>query len=183
MIPRCLPLASLAGLALSTPSDAQVRGMPVFFPATYAYSTRVGVDVAHGGEMDGLVVAGGMEHLSYVGNCARIGLSGAAGIWNPPGGAFDAQFTAGAGISYLGNSGPRPNSVPNPEIRVMAGGGLTRVGGRTVWTVPLGLGVGYLANIPIGRIQPWATLRVQYRESLTVPGESAWDLAFSVGVT
>jgi len=180
---RRLGLASCASLVFSSTGSSQVRGMPVFFPATYAYSTRVGIDLAHGGEADGLVVVGGMEHLAYIGNCARLGGSAAAGFWNPPEGDFDAEFTAGIGVSYLVNSCPRPTSVPNPEIRLMGGSGMISVDGRTVWNVQLGVGVGYLAEIPIGRIQPWATPRVEYRESLTTPGESAWDFAFSAGVT
>jgi hypothetical protein len=40
-----------------------------------------------------------------------------------------------------------------------------------------------MLEIPIGRLEPWVTPRVHYRESLTVPGESSWHVAFSVGIT
>ncbi len=176
---RLLTFALLAVVA--PPARAQLRGLPVFFDPTYSYDGRIGVDVGHGGESDGFTIVGGGSHLFYAGNCKRIALSAAAGIWNPPGGDFETGFNGGGTASFLLNSCPRPTSVANPTVRFIAGAGIVRTGDRNVANVPLGVGIGYMFPIGIARIEPWATPRIHYRESLTIPGESEWNVAFSLG--
>lgn len=43
-----------AALALPAAAGAQVRGGPLFFESTYGYASRLGVEVGHGGEFDGV---------------------------------------------------------------------------------------------------------------------------------
>jgi hypothetical protein len=179
---RLLGAVLLGASAATSGATAQVRALPVFFDPTYSFTSRIGVDIGHGGESDGFTAVASAGRLFYVGNCARLAATVMAGMWNPPGGGFDAELNAGAKVSYLLNPCPSAFSTPNPTFRLFAGGGLTRVGGRSVFNVPLGIGLGYMLTVPIGRIEPWVTPRLHYRESLMTPGESSWDVAVSGGI-
>lgn len=161
--------------------NAQVRNLPVFFEPSYSYDGRIGIDVGHAGEADGFTVVAGGSYLFYVGNCRRVALTASAGIWNPPGGDFEAQFNGGAAASVLVNPCPSPLTVSNTTVRVIAGAGIVRSDGRNVVNVPLGIGVGYMLPVPIFRVEPWVTPRIHYRESLLAAGDSEWDFAFSIG--
>ena len=175
----CLAPACLA-LALARPAAAQLRGMPVFFDPTYSFDTRVGLDIGHGGEADGLALALGATHLFLTGNCKRVALSGGAGTFNPPG-EPGAGFNAGVLGSVLLNPCPFPTSIANPTLRAFAGAGLVRVDGSTAVNVPVGVGAGYLLEFPIARIELWATPRVHFRERIAAEG-STWDFAVSGGL-
>lgn len=182
-LPRRCPRAALlaaAALAVAAPAPAQLRGLPIFFDPSYSWDTRVGIDVGHGGEADGLAVAATASHLFLTGNCKRIALSGGAGIFDPRGDA-DAAFNAGGLASVLLNPCPFPTSVANPTFRLFTGAGMVRTGGRTVANVPVGIGAGYLLEVPIGRIELWTTPRAHYRERIARPGDG-WDFAMSAGI-
>jgi hypothetical protein len=71
--------------------------------------------------------------------------------------------------------------VSNPTIRLFTGGGLLRVGGSSVFDVPVGIGAGYMLPVPIARLELWTTPRLHYRESLA-GGGSRWDFAASLGL-
>lgn len=178
--PRSALLAA-AALAVAAPAPAQLRGLPVFFDPSYSWDTRVGIDVGHGGEADGLAVAATASHLFLTGNCKRIAVSGGAGIFDPRGDA-DPAFNAGGSASVLLNPCPFPTSVPNPTFRLFAGAGMVRTGGRSVANVPVGIAAGYLLEVPIGRIELWTTPRAHYRERIAGARSDGWDFAVSAGL-
>ena len=57
---------ALAAALLDLPmvADAQVRGGPLFFESSYGYADRLGLELGHGGELDGVsVLAIGAHHF------------------------------------------------------------------------------------------------------------------------
>jgi hypothetical protein len=140
------------------------------------------VDVGHGGEADGLAIVASASHLFYVGNCARLGVSGGLGMWNAPGGDFEEHLNAGSAVSFLLNPCPRATTVHMIPLRLMGGIGVAVVDGQEIFNIPLGVGIGFRhPGLPVGRLEPWVTPRVHYREY--PEGDSEWDFAFSAGVT
>jgi hypothetical protein len=171
---------ALAALLFAAPvAAAQVRGLPLFFDPTYSFDTRLGADVGNGGELGGFVWAVSGSHLFLVGNCKKLGVSAAGGLWHPAGEGAEG-FNGGATVSYLLNPCPEFTSVPNPTVRLFGGGGLTRAPGRTVWNVPIGAQIGYMLEIPVGRVEPWAALRAHWLES-PATDRSTWRVGFSLG--
>jgi hypothetical protein len=51
-----------------------------------------------------------------------------------------------------------------------------------VVNVPLGAQLGYMFEWGLVRLEPWATLRAHYLESLFTEDQSTWRLGFSVGL-
>jgi hypothetical protein len=171
----------LAGLlAAATPAGAQVRGLPLFFDPTFSFDTRAGADVGNGGELRGFVWSVGATRLFLVGNCKKLAVSAAGGLWHPPGDGSDG-FNGGATVSYLINPCPEFTSQPNPTVRIVGGGGLTRAGGRTVWNAPLGAEIGYMLEVGLVRLEPWASLRAHWLQSPITEDRSTWRGGLSLG--
>ena len=174
--------AAIAICALSAPAaHAQVRGLPLFFDPTYSYETRLGVDAGNGGDLGGFVWALSASRLFHVGNCARLAVSAAGGLWHPSGDQSDG-FNGGLSASYLVNPCPSPLSSPNPTVRAVIGGGWTSVDGRTVLNLPLGGEIGYMIETAVARVEPWATLRAHYLEPTGPDGNSTWRAGLSIGL-
>jgi hypothetical protein len=103
LVVRLLLAAAL--LELPAVADAQVRGGPLFFESSYGYADRVGLELGHGGELDGVsVLAVGADHFG-VGRRRRVSVSAAAGFWDPAGAG--ARFTGaiGAQVRLDGRAG------------------------------------------------------------------------------
>jgi hypothetical protein len=181
--PTRLWTAAVAGLLLTAPAaDGQVRGLPLFFDPTFSFDTRAGGDVGNGGELGGLVWSLGATRLFLVGNCKRLAVSAAGGLWHPPGDGADDGFNGGATVSYLVNACPEFTSQPNPTMRLVGGGGLTRAAGRTVWNAPVGAEIGYMLEVGVFKVEPWATLRAHWLESPVTDGRSTWRAGLSLGL-
>lgn len=176
-------IAALALCALSAPAvHAQARGLPLFYDPTYSYETRAGLDVGNGGELGGFVWALSASRLFNVGNCPKLAVSAAGGLWHPPGEEPPDGFNGGLTASYLVSPCPRPLSAPNPTVRAVIGGGWTSVDGRTVINVPVGGEIGYMFETAVARVEPWATLRAHYLEPTGPDGSSTWHARLSLGL-
>ena len=116
--------ATIAICALSAPAaHAQVRGLPLFFDPTYSYETRFGIDAGNGGDLGGFVWALSGSRLFYVGNCAKLAVSAAGGLWHPSGDQSDA-FNGGQVRRTWSIPVPVPCHRPTPlsEPSSVAGG-------------------------------------------------------------
>jgi len=153
----------------------------LFFDPTYSYETRFGIDAGNGGDLGGFVWALSGSRLFYVGNCAKLAVSAAGGLWHPSGDQSDG-FNGGVTASYLVNPCPSSLSSPNPTVRAVLGGAWTRVDGRTVLNVPLGGEIGYMIETAVARVEPWATLRAHYLEPTGPDGRSTWRAGLSIGL-
>jgi hypothetical protein len=181
-VPTRSSAAALAGLLLAAPAaGAQVRGLPLFFDPTFSFDTRAGGDIGNGGELGGFVWSLGATHLFLVGNCRKLAVSAAGGLWHPSGEGSDG-FNGGATVSYLVNSCPEFTSQPNPTVRLVGGAGVTRAPGRSVLNAPLGAQIGYMVPIAVARIEPWATLRAHWLESPVSDDRSTWRVGLSLGL-
>jgi hypothetical protein len=175
--------AAIALCALSaTAAHAQVRGLPLFFDPTYSYETRLGVDAGNGGELGGFVWALSASRLFYIGNCPKLAVSAAAGLWHPADEEISDGFNGGLTASYLMNPCPTTLSTPNPTVRAVIGGGWTRVNDRTALNVPIGGEVGYMIETAVARVEPWAGLRAHYLEPTGPDGSSTWRAGLSLGL-
>jgi hypothetical protein len=175
-----LLLATLLLLLSHADAAAQVRGTLVFFDPSWAGGGRVAVTAGsdRGGSAAALSAAG----LSWVGNCPRLALGAAAGIYRPDGAARTLPSSGVAG-SYLINPCPEPLSAPNPTVRVMAGGG---VGGHDRGSHVdgyAGIGVGFMMQLPVVRAELWATPRVHHTWTPRAEDGSRAGFAATVGVT
>ena len=175
--------AALALCALSAPAaHAQaVRGLPLFFDPTYSYETRFGLDVGNGADLGGVVWALSASHRFFVDGCASLAVTAAGGVWHRPGEANES-FNGGLNASYRLNPCRGGPTGPNPTMRLVFGGGWTRVDGRTAVNVPLGGEIGYLYQTGGAQIEPWAALRAHYLEPTGTNGNSSWRTGLSLGL-
>ena len=186
-------LVSAIHTAMPRALPAQVRGQPVWFEPAYAYDARAGIDAGHFGETDGSTITAGGSWQIWAGNCRRFSISAAGGVLNP-GGPAGTRFTGAAGAQILLNPCPSPLSVSPVTFRFVTGAGLVRGDGVSVWSVPIGIGLGWKVPIPVAQIEPWVVPHVLYREPLRLAssgsGEGSgerrggsWTGALSAGFT
>jgi hypothetical protein len=165
-------------LATSDPADGQVRGQPIFFEPTYPYDARIGLDLGHGGELDGLTLVAGGSMQFAPGNCNRFSVSGATGLWNPEGPA-EARLTAGVGAQVLMNPCPDPLSVSSITFRIVTGAGVVHGEESNLWSVPVGIGAGWKLPIPIAHLEPWIVPHALWRQRAAK--DNVWTGGLSAG--
>jgi hypothetical protein len=186
---RGLALAA-AVLALPAAAGAQVRGGPLFFESTYGYASRLGVEVGHGGELDGVsFLAVGAHHFG-VGSRRRLAFSAAAGVWDPAG--HGARFSGAVGAQFrVDGLRRRIGRVSRLTVRAITGLGVVSDAGRARWSVPIGIGAGYRLAYPVVHIEPWLVPHLVWMQRSSAgsgdaalpSGGDAWKAAISAGVT
>jgi hypothetical protein len=180
---------ALAAALLDLPmvADAQVRGGPLFFESSYGYADRLGLELGHGGELDGVsVLAIGAHHFG-VGRRRLVSVSAAAGFWDPS--AAGARFSGAVGAQVRLNG--RAATVSRLTIRAMTGLGIVSDGGRARLSVPIGVGAGYRFPFAVAHLEPWIVPHVIWlqrsqggRSNVALPaGGDTWKAAVSAGLT
>ena len=174
-------------LELPAAADAQARGGPLFFESSYGYADRLGLELGHGGELDGVsVLAVGAHHFG-VGRRRRVSVSAAAGFWDPA--AAGARFSGAIGTQVRLDG--RAGMVSRLTIRAMTGLGIVSDGGRARLSVPIGVGAGYRFPFAVAHLEPWIVPHVVWlqrsqdgRPNVALPaGGDAWKAAISAGLT
>jgi hypothetical protein len=177
-----------AVLALPAAAGAQVRGGPLFFESSYGYADRLGLELGHGGELDGVsVLAVGAHHFG-VGRRRLVSVSAAAGVWDPRGGD-GGRFSGAVGAQVRLNR--RGGMVSRTTIRGITGLGIVSDGGRARLSVPLGIGASHRFPYAVVHIEPWIVPHVIWMQrssgsgtnAALPPGGDTWKAAISAGVT
>lgn len=172
----------MIGLLSAAPLHGQLRGQAPPYHQTYGYGTRLGVGFGHAGEVDGTNWSISAGRLFPAGMCDKLAVSAEAGAWNPPGAGTTRRGTGGAAISWLLNACPHFTSIPNPTLRLYVGGGATSLPDGLSWHVPIGVSIGWKAEVAGAYLEPWILPRLHYRQALDGSGDGAWFGAGSLGV-